>query len=169
YGGTDLKLKLGVGDRELKLWNPSVSEGNLFFADADSEFFFEDLEPLGSNNFSEVDEALNMTGHNDSVSEVWDPDGDGVAESTKTFSIAGSSKTVPVVNSTSDGTWKTGIMFDSADGEVYTGSEDLVFVTEIQDSVEGKYGIYDYEARVPSALESLKQGVDAVKVYTEIR
>lgn len=169
YGGTDLKLELGADSANVKSWKPAVSQGNVFFADADSDFYFSNLEPVGANNFTDVDEQLNLTGHNDSVSEVWDPDSDGAAESTKEYSISGQNLTVPVANSTSDGTWKTGILYDTMDGKPYSGSEDLVFVTEIQDSAEGKHGIYDYEIRVPFSLRSVESGVDRVNIYTEIK
>lgn len=169
YGGSDTKLKLGAGDKEVYIWNPSTDQGNLFFADVDSEYVFSNLEPVGTDDYSEIDETLNLTGHNDSVLELWDPNSDGTADETRQFSVGQRTLQVPVANSTTDGTFKTGILYDSDDGTPYDGSQDLVFVTKINQSTEGEYGIYDYEIRVPSSLSQLKPGQDMVEIFTEIK
>lgn len=169
YGGTDLKLKLGSGDSNIHLWNPSISRGNIYFADSDASFYFSDLEPLGDGDFLDADNALDLNGHNDSVKALWDSDSDGSPDQLKTFSVGNREVDIPVINSTSDGSFKTGILYDSADGNGFDGSQDLVFITEIQDSVEGKYGIYDYESKVPATLRNQTGSTESIEVYTEIR
>jgi len=81
---------------------------------------------------------------------------------------------VPVVNSTNTSSFKTGILWDLADdnsGNLQfdtTDAEDLVFVTNINVSTQGKYGVYDYEIRIPAELRSYKGFEDKVVFYTEI-
>lgn len=161
YGGTDLTLRLGAQKDDLRIFNQQIAKGNLHFADADAEIMFSDLEPVGSN-FQDADDALKMRGHNDSIQEEFDPD------INQTFEISGEEKTAPVINSSSNGNFKTGIFYDSSEGTPYNGSQSLVFVSEIQDSTEGEYGIYDYEAKVPALLREQEGSNDLIDIYAEI-
>jgi hypothetical protein len=161
YGGTDLTLRLGAQEDDLRVFNQQIAKGNLHFADTDSDIAFSDLEPVDSN-FQEADNALNMRGHNDSIQEEFDPDRN------KTFEIAGEQKTAPVINSSSNGNFKTGIFYDSSEGTPFDGTQSIVFVSEIQDSVEGEYGIYDYEARIPALLREQEGSNDMIDIYAEI-
>jgi hypothetical protein len=109
-----------------------------------------------------------MLGHNDSVQEVWDPNGDGSADQTRNWTLAGLEMEVPVADSTSAGTFKTGILFDSSVNSSFSGAEDLVFVTKLRPGTSGKFGRYDYEARIPFGLRDLKPGSDRVRIYEEV-
>ncbi|MCD4739915.1 hypothetical protein K8R43_01835, partial [archaeon] len=76
---------------------------------------------------------------------------------------------VPVVDSTNNTNFTTGILWDSGDGGAeYNGSQDLVFVTEINANATGAYGTYDYELRLPSGLKKLVSGSDLVELYVEL-
>jgi hypothetical protein len=161
YGGTDLTLRLGAQEDDLRVFNQQIAKGNLHFADADSNIMFTDLEPVTSN-FQEADNALNMRGHNDSIQEEFAPNRN------MTFNIAGEEKTAPVINSSSNGNFKTGIFYDSSSGTPFDGSQPVVFVTEIKDSTQGEHGIYDYEAKIPALLREQKEGVDKIDIYAEI-
>jgi hypothetical protein len=161
YGGTDLTLRLGAQEDDLRVFNQQIAKGNLHFTDTDSEIGFSDLEPVTSN-FQEADNALNMRGHNDSIQNEFDPDRN------KTFNIAGEQKTAPVINSSSNGNFKTGIFYDSSTGTPFDGSQPVVFVTEIKDSTQGEYGIYDYEAKIPALLREQKGSNDMIDIYAEI-
>jgi hypothetical protein len=161
YGGTDLTLRLGAQDDDLRVFNQQIAKGNLHFADTDADIAFSNLEPVTSN-FQEADNALNMRGHNDSIQKEFNPDNN------KTFNIAGEQKTAPVINSSSNGNFKTGIFYDASEGTPFDGSQSLVFVSEIQDSTEGEYGIYDYEARIPALLREQEGSNDMIDIYAEI-
>lgn len=162
YGGTDLTLRLGADQDDLRIFNQQIARGNLHFADTDADITFSDLEPVTSN-FREADNALEMRGHNDSIQKEFDPDYN------KTFNIAGEQKTAPVINSSGNGNFKTGIFYDSSEGTPFDGSQSLVFVSEIQDSTEGEYGIYDYEARIPALLREQEGSNDLIDIYAEIK
>ena len=74
-------------------------------------------------------------------------------------------------NSTNNTYFKTGILWDSSDsnpGE-YNGSQDLVFVTKISPTTSGKYGISDFEMKIPSNLKQLVPPTDSVSFYFELR
>ena len=62
-----------------------------------------------------------------------------------------------MANSINNSNFVTGILWDSSDDDGdyefnESGKEDLVFVTQINTSSQGAYGIYDYELRVPARL-----------------
>ena len=78
---------------------------------------------------------------------------------------------VPVVNSTNTISFVSGIVWDTSDGGdgQYDGTEDAVFVTTINESQAGKYGVYDYEIRVPVRLRDYTSGSSTVAFYGEIR
>jgi hypothetical protein len=108
-----------------------------------------------SDDFWDADSILNMTGFSDSVSNVFSSGGNPAA--TENFSIYRRDiKNVPVINSTNNLNFRTGILWDSSDDsdEEYSQAdrEDLVFVTKINKVKQGAYGVYDYELRVPAKL-----------------
>ena len=74
--------------------------------------------------------------------------------------FANSIENVSITNSTNNTNFYTGILWDksddSGDGQ-FSGSEDIVFVTEIKRNQPGKFGDYDFEMRVPSLLPRYKQ------------
>ncbi|MFB6099730.1 MAG: CARDB domain-containing protein [Candidatus Nanohalobium sp.] len=164
YGESNSSLVLGAGNREIYSWNPGESQGNLFFYDADASFDYGDLEPVNSSDLVELDEALRMRGHNDSIQELWDDNGDGSIDRFESMKVGDRTLSVPVTNTTADSPFDTGILYDSGDGTGFDGSQDLVFVTELKFERTGKYGTYDYEVRLPFYLGDLRAGVDKVSV-----
>ena len=155
------------------IWVPQNLTGNIYFADYDSYFEMGNLAALnGTNDLKEADEALNMTGFNDSISNLYDKNNDGIPDSTDCFEIADNYVCeVPIINSTNNnsGNFVTGILWDKEDGTEYDGSQDLIFVTKINQNKQGSYGTYDYEIRVPAYLRKLKGSVERVKIYLEIK
>ena len=165
YGGNDVTVKLDSdkGYRMLS-WGTEKNDGNIYFADADAYYSFGDLKPVNqSGDFQEVDEAINLKGHNDSIQKSYS------LTQTRCFNITGSNVCdVPTVNSTVTESFKTGILYDSSDGEGFDGGQDIVFIANTNSSKTGKYGEYDYEARIPSSLGEQKAGTDNIDVFTEI-
>ena len=155
------------------VWIPYMQQGNLFFADTDSNFDFSALEPLnGSNDLAEADKALNMTPFEDSIKKLYDKNGDNVSDVTTCIEIAGSLKCgIPIINSTNNnsGNFITGILWDSSDGgSEYNGSQDLIFITTINANATGAFGVYDYEIRVPAYLRQLVGIQNTISIYIEI-
>ena len=75
---------------------------------------------------------------------------------------------MPASFTTNTSSFVTGILFDSADGATYDGSQDLIFITIINGSQVGSFGTYDYEVRIPSELGSLVGAVDSVSRIDQI-
>jgi len=80
---------------------------------------------------------------------------------------------VPVINSTNNSNFVTGILWDMSDdtdGEFsIDDKEDLVFVSNINKEKEGAYGTYDYELKIPVRLrEYEKDDMNNVYLYYEL-
>jgi len=168
YGGSKSEIRLGTSNSRFTSWPASSQGEEIFFSDTDSSYSFSDLEPLnGTDDLSEATEALEMIGHNDSVKEDYDSNGDGEADYTRCVDVSGSEKCqIPFVNSTNTSNFQTGILHDAENG--YDGSQNLVFLTLVNNSKQGSYGVYDYEANIPSALQRLKPGQDKLDIYTQL-
>jgi|GEM_PF-2090305 len=157
YGGSELVYTLGEGKQPIKDWNKEMPSGNLFYADEEASYSLDNLKPLNeSGDISEADQELGISGNPDSLAEVYDENRDGFSDKTSCYSIIDRNVCdVPVVNSTNSSNFVTGIMYDSADGTGYDGTQDLVFVTEAYNETrQGRYGEYVYESRVPSTLSN---------------
>jgi hypothetical protein len=165
-----------AGDSDIITWNiTSFEEGSIFVADVESSIYWIDLIALGknlvdvdtANDFADVDNLLSMEGFVDSVSNLYLGDED-------VFSVFGKFvDEVPVTNSTNNTNFVTGILWDghddTGDGEFDIGdSEDLVFVTKLNEDSQGAYGIYDYEMRVPANLRTYSGTGSEVVFYVEV-
>ncbi|MFA6073371.1 MAG: DUF2341 domain-containing protein [Candidatus Woesearchaeota archaeon] len=184
YGNVSAKLVLGEKSQYalMDFYNLSPDEGIILFADEDSNFAFTDLVALTRNtnaqlvsdDLSNIDEAMNISGFDDSIQVIWGGN-TNVPLETQTFQIASNMITdVPVVNSTTDSSFVTGILWDSADdtGNLQydvTDEEDVIFVTEINSSQQGAFGVYDTEIKIPAALREYKAGNDKVVMYIELK
>jgi len=159
-------------------WNMSNATGsNILVADVDSGINFRSLHALGMNlsnassfgDFASLDTKLNATNHSDNVNRTWTSSGAPIA----TASYMVFSRTianVPVVNSTNTTAFRTGILWDTSDGGVtYNGSQDVVFITQINMTQSGALGTYDYELRVPAPLRDYVGTTRSVVFYTELR
>ena len=161
-----------LGQDAFRTWEPSNYSGVIFYADADSTYLPADLKPLnGTGDLATADAALGMTYYNDSISARYDTNHDGIADTVGTFDIGGRTVTnVPIIDSTNTSAFVTGILWDSGDGgSSYNGSQDLVFVTRINQSHAGAYGTYDYEVALPSPLKRLKPGTNLITRTVELR
>ncbi len=156
YGKYNYSFYL-AGESVFMNWSTAELAGTIYYSDSDSDYNPVDLRPLyGAGYLALADTALGMTHFNDSLSRLYDLNTDGMPDTRISMMVAGTAYDVPVINSTTSSTFITGIMYDSADGASYTGVNDLVFVTMLNMSQAGKFGTYDYEARLPSRLSRLK-------------
>ncbi len=150
--------------------------GNIFVADSEAIINWLSLKALGRNifdveklnDFSEVDNLFGTTNFNDSISNIYLEDG-LVIQKENFFIHKKNISHVPIVNTSSNGNFVTGILWDSSDdsgdGEFSEGDkEDLVFVTKLNNGAVGEYGVYDYEIKIPVELRSYDSS-DTEEVY----
>jgi len=152
-------------------FNESSFGGNIFVSDSESDINWFALQAIGravdnstaSNDFSDIDDLLGMNFFKDSVSDIFQ---------NKTYSSFVVNKrtisNVPVVNSTFNSDFVTGVLWDmddDIDGEFsQADKEDLVFVTNVQMGNQGAYGNYDYELKIPVRLREY-YSADTTDVY----
>jgi len=160
-------------------WTRTVVEGNLYAVESGSGIEWDNLQALSRDNggvlapddFEELDSALGMSGP-DAINATFSLG--GVPRQTATIKVKGRDiANVPVVNSTDNSNFMTGILWDNStdtDGE-YDSSEkeNIIFLTEINDNTLGKFGTYDYEIRVPAKLREYSGGGNSLDIYVEMK
>jgi hypothetical protein len=171
-------------ESKLTSWDGEGFEnGKVYVTDYDSYISWTSLQSMGktksngdsSSDFQEIDSALNSSSYEDSVYSVYTNSGIPKYES-NIYSFNKFIQEVPVVNSTNNSNFVTGILWDTSDdtngtnGEFDLGDkEDIVFVAPINKHAEGTYGTYDYEIRVPAKLREYNSGDSKAAVfYVEI-
>ncbi len=177
YGNTSIDKIIGenysisIG----KWFSENSTIGSVFITDSECSINWLSLQAIGktkagtdsSDDFLEIDELLNMTSFSDSVSNIFS--NNQVPKQTESMLIHQNEITgVPVVKSTNNSDFLTGILWDTSDdsnGEYdYSDKEDLVFATEVNKSARGEYGTYDYEIKIPSRLRQY-YSTDTREVY----
>ena len=69
-----------------------------------------------------------------------------------------------------EGEFQTGILWDTGDGwHEYNGTQDIVFITEINQQQQGGYGVYDFEIKIPATLRDYRAGTQTVSYYSEVK
>jgi len=182
YGNvsTDFVLATYDSKRLIDFSNVSNQSGNILVADYDSSFLFSNLIALGrtingnpASDLTDLDKNIGTENFTDSIRNVWGGGSESPIE-TASFNLStGLIENVPVFNSTNNSNFKTGILWDKADdgGNLQydvVDKEDVVFITKINSNGEGKYGVYDYEIRVPAMLRGYKTGNNKLAFYVEI-
>lgn len=181
YGNVSGTLLISMNSSSLFVWNVTPSSnGNIYVADLDSSFRWVNATPLGINatgsnssgDFEELDSAFGTSGLSDSVNATFTSSG---RPSALTSFVVFNRQVgnVPSANSTNSTDFLTGILWDASDSAAageYNGSQDVVFISNINESLQGKFGVYDFEVRVPSKLRAFK-GPDPVSVvfYVELK
>jgi hypothetical protein len=143
--------------------------GNVYVTDSDSDILWSSLQAIGkaknntasSSDFAEIDSALNSTSYIDSVYSIYT--NSGTPKGKLNLSSFGKIiREVPIVNSTNNSNFVTGILWDTShdtNGEFDTvDNENIVFVAPINKNALGTYGTYDYEIRVPAKLRGYHGG-----------
>jgi len=154
----------------ISLWfNESTSSGNVFVADRESTIDWTALQAIGrsisgqnsSDDFEDIDIILEMTSYNDSVKNKFTTEGYTPKETTNFTINYEIIENVPVIPSTNNTNFITGILWDSSydtdDEFSETDNEAIIFVTKINKETVGAYGTYDYEIKVPVNLRSQDQ------------
>ena len=79
---------------------------------------------------------------------------------------------VSVVNSTNSSNFQTGILWDASDSVNgnYSGTEDVIFISDVQKQLQGEFGIYDYEIKIPSRLREYNSpnNLNTITLYYEL-
>ena len=170
YGNYDYDYVLTAPPKgDVMLWNATVPLGMAYYSDVDANYSLDDLEPLTVGDFAEADTQLGISGWLDGIVKTFDKNEDGVADQTRSIYIKGRSLSgVPYVNSTNTSDFVTMILYDSADGVGYDGTQDLIFATELNADKVGSYGTYDFEIKIPTVLQNVTEGTNAVKRIDEV-
>jgi hypothetical protein len=178
YGNVENNIYLASQNNDSFYYYLAIqnSTGNVMATSNTALISFTNLQAIGrtkantsaTNDFSEIDNTLNMSLFNDSINRVF-------AQGTNTpidlINITLFNRTIyntTAINSTNTSNFKTGILWDTSDGGTeYDGTQDIVFITPINQKKEGSYGLYDYEMSVPVLLETFKGGT-SIEFYWEI-
>ncbi len=155
--------------------------GNIIFTNSQVTVNFTALYALGRNttggiavnDFLEADQALNMTGFNDSIQTLWSTNASQPRQTTN-FTVRGRTiENVPYINSTNTSNFITGILWQSVNSTSRefnaTQKQPLLFVTMINRNQTGFYGRYDYEAHVPVLLRSYNSTSNALQYFVELK
>jgi hypothetical protein len=157
-------------------YNESKPMGNIFVADKESNINWASLYPIGrnisgsliNNDFSNIDNILLTTSFNDSIEKLYSNSGN--PKFTDSFFIHHRNLTnVPILNSTNNSNFITGILWDATkdtgNGEFdILDKEEIVFVTRINKESQGAYGLYDYEITIPVRLREFNTA-DSSEIY----
>ncbi len=167
YGNIELDKVIGDEELNIRKWyNQSKIEGHVFITDSECEVNWMALAAIGktksgknsSNDFLEIDEILGMDYFEDSISNLFS-NFQIPKETVDMIIYQREIKDVPIIKSSANSSFITGILWDTSDdsggeeGEYdKLDKEDLIFVTEANKLSEGEYGVYDYEIKIPSRL-----------------
>ncbi len=184
FGNTSGNTTLGTSSNASFIsWSAASISGNIYVActGTTNGISFLALRPLGKNStngvnvntlndFSELDAVINTTQYLDNINNTYTSSGVPIAM--QNFNVYGNTYSLPVANSSSDGNFTTGIMWDSDDSinSYYDAAdkEDVVFVTKIKQNTTTIYGAVDYITKFPSPLKGMKGGANTVTIYYEI-
>ncbi|MBN1502354.1 hypothetical protein JW930_02320 [Candidatus Woesearchaeota archaeon] len=162
-------------------WDPTNFSGsNIYAADYDAQIDWQKLHPLGRStanvsefdDFHQLDTQLFMENNSDDINATWTFNNS--PRQTDSFTVFKKSiSLVPIVNSTNNTNFITGIMWDTSDpnlGGRFNGSQDVVFVTRINENTTGSLGLYDFEMKIPANVRLHKTPDQiTVKLYVEIK
>ncbi|MFH2020367.1 MAG: CARDB domain-containing protein [archaeon] len=176
YGNSTGMIKLEKDTEEKTfMWN-STSGGNIYAVETGSNINWLLLQGIGRNisnqstfnDFFESDKSLLIENETDSVNRTYTLS--NIPILLRNISIYNVLvKDVPFANSTNSSYFQTGILWDRSDGNTeYNGTQDLVFITQVNREKPGKYGTSDYEIRIPATLDTYKLGSGTVTFYTEL-
>ncbi|MFH1505698.1 MAG: Ig-like domain-containing protein, partial [archaeon] len=178
YGNVTSRYALFTNFSSLEFgdWG-NASGGNVLVIQSDAVISFSTLQAMSrdtsdvfqSSDFNDIDLALSMENFSDSINITYTSAGS--PKKTASFTIYEQTiGDVPVINSTDNANFVTGILWDYSDGgPQYNGLQDLVFITKVNESKVGAYGTYDYELKFPTLLRTYKDGGSGtVSYYYEI-
>jgi hypothetical protein len=175
YGQMSKNIVLGKQDDVIYSKNANNVSGNILALASGRNFSLTSFQALGrtvfnttaSQDFAELDISLNMTGYYDSISLEYTLLTGTPLQTANMTLFNREIQHVPVANSTNTSNFITGIVWDMSDGgDEYNGSQDVVFLTQVNNDKQGAYGNYDFEIKVPVALKITN--ASTIDLYTEI-
>jgi hypothetical protein len=179
YGSAENRFRVLAADAEQKFnWNNQNVQGNIYAKDTDASISMLNLRALTRDenqslriqDLATADNHLNMSGFNDNLNTTYTSAGSLIQ--TQAFNVFGVEITdVPTINSTDTSAFVTGILYD-ADADTngfYDGEESLVFITRINISQTGSFGVYDYEITVPARLRDDSPSDDSIELFVEVQ
>jgi hypothetical protein len=176
YGNISSRIALTTSQQKDQYSWDDQETANLYIVETGSQIGWHTLQALGRdinnqpvfNDFHEADISLSLDGFSDSINNSFTLNYQPV----KTVSLSVYNQiieNVPVINSTNIPEFFTGILWDTSDGGTeYDGSQDLVFVTRKELPLQGRFGTYEYEIKVPATLKNHKLSSGTVSFYIEI-
>lgn len=178
YGNVSGRILLDTAvNYSISIWT-DVYATNLFVVETGSAVVWSSLLAIGRDSshsqkiddFAEIDTALSTTNYTDSVNRTFTFNSN--PKLLENFTVYNTQiQNVSIINSTNTSSFITGILWDtSGGGSEYSGTQDLVFITKINQQKPGKYGIYDYEIAVPAKLRDYKYPeFNTLTFYVEIK
>jgi len=179
YGEITLQRMLRSSKNdEINFWsNDSTPSGNIFITSSENFVSWNTLIAIGkftnmtnsSDDFSDIDNLLNMSNFNDSVKSTFSSDGINPNQTTSFLISQKQISQVPIINSGNTSNFITGLLWDYSDDVLDEGfsiddKEDLVFAAKVNKQKQGSYGIYDYEITIPVRLRSYS-GPSSQNIY----
>ncbi len=177
FGNLSSRINLMTSGNASQFSWQDQATANIYVIETGSAISWSNLQALGrnisnmstaQNDFEEADINLSMSSFLDSINTTFTYNN----APRRTISLLSYNKfinNIPVANSTNNTNFFTGLLWDMSDGgNEYNGSQDIIFITLKNLTLEGKYGTYDYELRVPASLKNYKLGSGTVSFYIEI-
>ncbi|MBD3209963.1 hypothetical protein GF318_01125 [Candidatus Micrarchaeota archaeon] len=155
----------------------TFSEAQLYFTDADESINWGQLQAIGRNttngtssdDFIELDNALNGTGFPDNINSTYSSDGSAPLETGNYAVFSKQISHVPLANSSVFNTsFKTGILWDAGDGgSEYSNAlnQSTVWVVKANQSTPDTFGTYGFLVQVPYTLSTSEPNNDAIAIY----
>ncbi len=176
YGNLSTKIALSNSQNRSEYTWPEQTEANIYVIETGTNIDWLNLQALGRDtsnisafdDFYEADINLSLTVFSDSINNTYTENNQ--PKLTTSLQVYDTLITnIPVANSTNTSNFFTGILWDTTDGGTeYNGSQDIVFFTRKNLTLQGKYGTYGYEIRVPASLRNYKLDSGTVNFYVEL-
>ena len=176
YGNLSTRIALSNEENQSEYTWPEETEANIYVIETGTNIDWLHLQALGrdtSNNsafddFHEADVNLSLTVFSDSINNTY-TENNQPKVSTSLIIYDTLITNIAIANSTNTSNFFTGILWDTTDGgSEYNGSQDIVFFTRKNLTLQGKYGSYGYEIRVPASLRNYKLDSGTVNFYVEL-
>jgi hypothetical protein len=179
YGNISARIELATQSNDaVSNWHLNSPSGNIYAVETGSSVTWNSLQALGlktdntsaSNDFNELDLELGMTNFIDNLTSLYTINNQ--PKKVENFTVYNKNiLNVPVINSTVNNNFIMGVFWDTADGGLeYDGTQDIIFVTKINQDQIGKYGTYDYEMNVPALFRNYHEVTyNTIDYYTEIK
>jgi hypothetical protein len=143
-------------------WNITQNPyGYLFVTDLEARITWSNISALGvttalnniTNDFIELDLRLNTSTFNDSLNRTYTTNGI-VNNDTDLTLFNRNLINVPFTPSGNASNFITGILWDVSDDNdgQYSGTEDIIFVSNFRRNSPGSFGTYDFEMKFPGRL-----------------